>query len=690
MPTYDLYASSGAVIKYEEPNTQFQEEELLTHDATDTSLNNVGLHLKFESIDEWMKFKRIEGIGTGIYVQGGTAIGDEYAYIWFGIPYAKPVESTWQTIVKKGNYNNSDKIVPSEIGYLIDSYLSSAPMNPVEPQYAPGGESRRPFDYGIGVRINAAYSNKLTVETSKGTHKPFLRLEYTDELVGMNVAKPSPTSGYASKHQPSTFNWTTIRNGMSYVVAEPASAALLWRESDGGTIHRVPFIDGSITQEPSPVYMETYVHSGKVAGGAFTADQIQWAVEVTANSGVVKTSDWNTLTTVDSLSTARAVSPSGQILDSRAPILFTWEHVISTGTEQTGFDLQTSTDGVQWVTLASETTNRNTYLASANTFLAGKLYWRVRTYNSDGVAGEWSAPLMTSIVGSPLPPSITVESNQPQWSIRWSQQGQQGYEVEFDGVRIASAFGQESRYQYQNWADPGAHVVRVRIQNEYSLWSDWGTASITIVNMPGETIILTATKDSSTPSVALSWTGASDRYIIYRNKQIIGETMQQEFVDQFGAGDCTYQVRGVSDSNGYYTISDPVTVTILPENLMLYDIHNKVWCDIARSATQTRDTKETMTRAASFLHFAGSEKPSVEFGEATDRSISFVCAFMADEYGEKAKFEASVGGMVCLKLPDGKSIVGALNAYTRNATTFYTVYQASVIEAEFDEVASNG
>ena len=60
------------------------------------------------------------------------------------------------------------------------------------------------------------------------------------------------------------------------------------------------------------------------------------------------------------------------------------------------------------------------------------------------------------------------------------------------------------------------------------------------------------------------------------------------------------------------------------------------------------------------------------------------------EYEEKEKFEASVGGMVCLKLPDGKSIVGAMSAYTRSATTFYTVYQASVIEAEFDEVASNG
>lgn len=390
------------------------------------------------------------------------------------------------------------------------------------------------------------------------------------------------------------------------------------------------------------------------------------------------------------LSTVVLRYPVGAILNGGVENTFTWETVNEVGTAQSKFDLQLSQDGKTWADAATENTSRTSYTFLPDSLSSGAHYWRVRAYNQSDVPGAWSDEARFIVIAAPASPIITVVESTPRFVLTWTQQGQQGYEIELDGVLIASSFGMESRYQYPAWAEPGAHTVRVRIQNEYSLWSDWGAAALTIVNTPGAAISLTAVIDPDTTAVTLSWTGAADRYVVYRNGESVGETAQQSFSDQFAAGACTYQVRGVSDSNGYYTISDPVAVTILPENLMLYDIRNKVWLNLARSATQTRDTKETMTRAASFLHFAGSAKPSVEFGEDIDRSISFVCAFVADEYDEKEKFEASIGGMVCLKLPDGKSIVGAMSAYTRNATTFYTVYQASVVEAEFDEVASNG
>ena len=657
MAEYKLYADRGVMIKKANNTKQYELGASIQFD------DEIAMVILFSEFSSALRFRHIRSAKINAYVDMQESYSS-ICKIHTGMPRQElPLgEMSWDNAYGSSSFplRSSMSTYITGPGYYNVQYDVSL--------------VRRMITYGVVVSGNLASDDK-PIHTPFGQNPPYFLFDLADDDVGLSISSMAPSSGYVSKHAPNIFSWESTPSNYSMADIAPASTIFRWRTGETGTIHTISAgTESSIT----------------IPADTFYADEIQWSIQITANSGITTTSEWKTLSTVEDLSLANGLSPSGQIIDNQSETLFSWQHVISTGTEQTGFDLQTSTDGTSWSTLVSETTNRQSYIASAGTFLAGTLYWRVRTYNTDRVAGEWSLPLMAIVIGAPLAPAVSIESDQPRWSIRWSQKGQQGYEVEFDGVRIASAFGQESRYQYQNWADPGAHVVRVRIQNEYSLWSDWGTASITIVNMPGETIILTATKDSSTPSVALSWTGASDRYIIYRNKQIIGETMQQEFVDQFGAGDCTYQVRGVSDSNGYYTISDPVTVTILPENLMLYDIHNKVWCDIARSATQTRDTKETMTRAASFLHFAGSEKPSVEFGEATDRSISFVCAFVADEYGEKAKFEASVGGMVCLKLPDGKAIVGALNAYTRNATTFYTVYQASVIEAEFDEVASNG
>lgn len=658
MAEYKLYADRGVLIRRSNVSEQFELESELPFDY------DIAMAVLFSSVDTSRAYKRILSAKMNAYVGTQFSQNGKGLMVEIGLPHKSvPIENlTWETA-----YLNN--VILDEFAYsqLISGsgyyFAGISPKSIV-----------RAITYGV-VLYGNAYPDDVVMHTPYGANKPYILFDLAADDVGLTISGMSPSAGYISKHRASTFSWRSSRDGYSISDVVPSSTVFRWREGETGTIHTVSIgTDSSIT----------------IPADTFTADEIQWSVQITANSGITTTSDWIALSTVEELSRANALSPSGQIIDNQSETLFSWQHVISTGTEPTGFDLQISTDGGTWTLLATETTNRQNYLSAKNAFSAGNLYWRVRTYNSDGAAGEWSDPCMVIVVGAPNAPSVAIESNQPRWAIRWSQQGQQGYEIEFDGEIVASGFGQESRYQFNGWSDPGEHFVRVRIQNEYSMWSDWGAASISIINQPSAAIVLAAMQSRFEPAAELSWSGESDRYIIYRNGNIVGETTQSAFVDRFGSGVCIYQVRGVSDSNGYYTISDPVDVTILPENLMLYDIRNKVWLNLARSATQTRDTKETMTRAASFLHFAGSAKPSMEFGEDIDRSISFVCAFVADEYDEKEKFEASVGGMVCLKLPDGKSIVGAMSAYTRSATTFYTAYQASVFEAEFDEVASNG
>lgn len=658
MAEYKLYADRGVLIKRSNSSEQFELESGIPFDY------DIAMAVLFSSVDTSRAYKRIVSAKMNAYVDTQISLDGKGLKIEIGLPYESvPIENlTWETAY-------SDNVILDEFAYsqlISESGYYFAAISPKS--------IIRAITYGV-VLYGNGYPKDVSMHTPYGTNKPYILFDLADDDVGLTISGMSPSAGYISKHRESTFSWRSYRGSYSISEVVPSSTVFRWREGETGTIHTVSIgTDSSIT----------------IPADTFTADEIQWSVQITANSGITTTSDWIALSTVEELSRASALSPSGQIIDSQSETLFSWQHVISTGTDQTGFDLQISNDGEKWTLLATETTNRQNYLSAKDTFSAGNLYWRVRTYNSDGAAGEWSDPCMVIVVGAPNTPSVAIESNQPRWAIRWSQQGQQGYEIEFDGEIVASGFGQESRYQFNGWSDPGDHFVRVRIQNEYSMWSDWGAASISIVNQESTAIVLTARQSRVEPASELSWSGESDRYIIYRNGNTVGETTRNDFVDRFGSGICIYQVRGVSDSNGYYTISDPVTVTILPENLMLYDIRNKVWINLARSATQTRDTKETLTRAASFLHFAGSSKPSVEFGEDIDRSITFVCAFVADEYEYKEKFEASVGGMVCLKLPDGESIVGALSAYTRNSTTFYTAYQASVVEAEFDEVASNG
>ena len=76
----------------------------------------------------------------------------------------------------------------------------------------------------------------------------------------------------------------------------------------------------------------------------FTTDDIEWQVEVTANTGAAGTSEWIHVNTQDALSTPVCVSPVGAIVEDTQGVTFVWRHEISTGTAQTAYELQTSSN----------------------------------------------------------------------------------------------------------------------------------------------------------------------------------------------------------------------------------------------------------------------------------------------------------------------------------------------------------
>ena len=225
--------------------------------------------------------------------------------------------------------------------------------------------------------------------------------------------------------------------------------------------------------------------------GTFTADEIQWRVTVTA-AGQTKTSAWYTLSTVDQLPEAVPVSPIGGFVDGTQAVDFVWQHIIATGTAQTKVDLQTSADGAQWTTLRTVATAQQQLTIPADTLSAGTLHWRVRTYNSDGAAGSWSSAVQTTVIAAPPAPVVTVADSSPRPLIQWQSSGQQAYEVMIDDAVVISAYGVTQSYRADAYLTDGQHTVRVRVQNQYSLWSAWGALAITVANTAGSAITLTA------------------------------------------------------------------------------------------------------------------------------------------------------------------------------------------------------
>ena len=80
---------------------------------------------------------------------------------------------------------------------------------------------------------------------------------------------------------------------------------------------------------------------------------------------------------------------------------------ISTGTAQTAYELQTSSNmGGQYTTRSTAETDASSFATPAGQFAQGTLMWRVRTKNGDGVWGSYSAAATIIIRRAPVVPVI--------------------------------------------------------------------------------------------------------------------------------------------------------------------------------------------------------------------------------------------------------------------------------------------
>src|SRR5690606_21467956 len=99
--------------------------------------------------------------------------------------------------------------------------------------------------------------------------------------------------------------------------------------------------------------------------------------------------------------------PIGVYKDSFGIIRFEWQYNSDVGGEQKAFDLQWSTDQVNWTTV-SQTTANNYYDMPANTLPAGNIYWRVRTYNEYDEVGPYSDIQSFYAIGAPAAPVLNA------------------------------------------------------------------------------------------------------------------------------------------------------------------------------------------------------------------------------------------------------------------------------------------
>lgn len=277
-----------------------------------------------------------------------------------------------------------------------------------------------------------------------------------------------------------------------------------------------------------------------------------------------------TYTTEDAAPGAVALSPSNTI--TYGATAFTWQYSNEYGTPQYAFDLQVSSDASTWEDLQSHTVSSATsYTGTVSG--AGTKYWRVRTYNQDDTASEWSNVLMFSNIVPPDAPVITLLSGNGRFTVEWTASDQIAFEIRIDGGKHLTVYTSEKSYFHNDYLSEGNHTIELRIYNSTGLVSGWTSADFSVTALAGPSASVEMQEGFNL--ITITPGSFSDVYIL-RNGTPIGKYSGTPFEDYFCNGSDIYTIRGVMADDSYgdtiiegnYTCNRPALIT--PEGEILY------------------------------------------------------------------------------------------------------------------------
>ena len=650
--TLTLQAVQSAATLYSQPTTTFNTETEYSSDA----LNNRAfgkMYVSFQPIPAAYQFQKVETIISYLYYRSLYSPAHTET-----VGSVDPISKSFDASTL--NYQNA----PGRIGGSSYSlYL-----------YKTGYDSKswvdafNSFSRILRCGLMTDVSSWYAVQSSRSANPPYLEVSIGDEIIGLTISNAAPSNGSIVAANSNVFSWKEAASGTCYAEISRTSAKFRWRKSASDTVKEIA-VPGTATSITIPA-------------NTFSGDSIQWQLSVTANSGVTTTSDWMTLSLTDVESTAVAVAPDRAVLDGSSDNVFKWEHVISTGTAQTKAELQQSTDGSTWTALATVTGAANTWTAPAGTFTSGTKYWRVRTYNSKGAAGAWSAATQFIVLAAPATPPVSIVSTEPRPEIRWQSDEQQAYQVEIDGVYASGTrFGTGKTWKAPFYLADGNYTVRVRVQNEYGFWSTWGTAALPVTNVPGGAITLTA---EGGIEAALSWTpGSFDYYLVYRDGVAIAKVTEPSCTDAASIGVVRYQVRGCYDNSDNYSLSGVATVPVSTDKVRLYDMERGEWLHFLYDSSAHRSTGLSLSQDIQYVQLSGHTYPVAERSEFKSRALRITCVCADD--AERQSLRALLGHLTCCKTPEGNMTIGYPASISESSDDFFSTYSFTIEQIDRKE-----
>ena len=381
------------------------------------------------------------------------------------------------------------------------------------------------------------------------------------------------TTGFAANSNPS-FKCSTVQKN-TYKQYEWTSATVYYKES---TDENYQSVAGTISGSWSDYTISTNLTLN---------DGVTYDIYITAVSddNSTATTPVAQFTTTDAAAVATCISPSGAF--TSGDVTFIWSHSTAYGTPQYAYDLQYSNNnGSSWTTVKSHEVTQQTS-DSVTLTDAGVYLWRVRTYNSNDVVGEWAEA--TFVNNAPaIPPTNLLVNTKGRPTVSWASSSQSAYQVQFmlgDSVAYDSGAvytSEKSHFVNQYFDDTRSYTVRVRIYNALGEISDW---TETGYQQPSVNDVQFTIEGTNGATITIIPDNVFVKYYLLRNNKLVAEITGESYTDKYAVGLTQYSVVGVTSddqsdiqSNGYRVLYDhPTIVTKNGQQMLINKRVDSAW-----------------------------------------------------------------------------------------------------------------
>ena len=421
-----------------------------------------------------------------------------------------------------------------------------------------------------------------------------------------------PSAGYLDADSQNTIKLVYANTGKNVIKPYSAESGTFYYKKESESQYSTLAYTNNAVTIPSGTLEEQQTYTA-------------YATFTTQDSTTGNTSNY-TYTTTDTIGTTTGQTPNNSI--EYGNVTFTWTYRNSTGTAQYAYDLDISDDGTTYTTVLSHVVTSAT-TATYNVSTAGGKYWRVRGYNQNDVAGNYSTPLYFVNNIPPSPPVITNITGAGRLTVTWAADNQSAYEVEvyngdtraYDSTVVYTA---DTTHLINEYLPNGTYTIKVKTINIYGHTSDYATTVYTITNV-GSLNVSGSYEDGT---ATLSYPdGYYAKYYIQRDGATIAKTTEKTYSDMFMNGTATYTVIAVNSDDSYAIGTATVTGTVPFTRFV--DLEGNVY-DISKRWQQRIGVQVSNEAEYDTALYLGAKRPAHTFGTGRIRRYAIAFTYEGD------------------------------------------------------------